>query len=227
MIFLVLGRGKTGRVVADVASERGHSVRVIGEEENANASALTAPMLAQFDVVIDFTTPEAVIPNLRACLANGARVVVGTTGWYDKLAEIRAICERRNGALLYGASFSVGVQAMYRLAEVLLPLVPGYEVSITETHHVSKKDKPSGTALTLKQSLLLGDPSRAIEIMSHREGDAVGSHVISARSGDDVIQIRHDSLSRRSFAVGAIRAAEWLAGKTGCYDFKEIYPQLR
>jgi 4-hydroxy-tetrahydrodipicolinate reductase len=227
MIFLVLGRGKTGRVVADVASERGHSVRVIGEEENANASALTAPMLAQFDVVIDFTTPEAVIPNLRACLANGARVVVGTTGWYDKLSEIRAICERRNGALLYGASFSVGVQAMYHLAEVLLPLVPRYEISITETHHVSKKDKPSGTALTLKQSLLLGDPSRAIEIMSHREGDAVGSHVISARSGDDVIQIRHDSLSRRSFAEGAIRAAEWLAGKTGCYDFKEIYPQLR
>jgi 4-hydroxy-tetrahydrodipicolinate reductase len=227
MIFLVLGRGKTGRVVADVASERGHSVRVIGEEENLNASALTAPMLAQFDVVIDFTTPEAVIPNMRACLANGARVVVGTTGWYEKLNEIRAICERRNGALLYGASFSVGVQAMYRLAEALLPLVPGYEISITETHHLGKKDKPSGTALTLKQSLLLGDPSRAIEIMSHREGDAVGSHVISARSGDDVIQLRHDSLSRRSFADGAIRAAEWLAGKTGCYDFKEIYPQLR
>jgi len=101
------------------------------------------------------------------------------------------------------------------------------EISITETHHLSKKDQPSGTALTLKQSLLLGDPSRAVEIMSHREGDAVGSHIISARSGDDVIQIRHDSLSRRSFADGAIRAAEWLAGKTGCYDFKEIYPQLR
>jgi 4-hydroxy-tetrahydrodipicolinate reductase len=100
MIFLVLGRGKTGRVVADIASERGHSVRVIGEEENANASALTAPMLAQFDVVIDFTTPEAVIHNMRACLANGARMVVGTTGWYDRLSEIRAICERRNGALL-------------------------------------------------------------------------------------------------------------------------------
>ena len=98
MIFLVLGRGKTGQVVADVASQRGHSVRVIGEEENTNASALTAPMLAQFDVVIDFTTPQAVIPNMRACLANGARMVVGTTGWYDKLDEIRALCERRSGA---------------------------------------------------------------------------------------------------------------------------------
>ena len=98
MIFLVLGRGKTGQVVADVASQRGHSVRVIGEEENRNASALTAPMLAQFDAVIDFTTPEAVIPNMRACFANGARVVVGTTGWYDKLPEMQVICERRGKA---------------------------------------------------------------------------------------------------------------------------------
>ena len=154
MIFLVLGRGKTGQVVADVASRRGHSVRVIGEEENTNASALTAPMLAQFDVVIDFTTPQAVISNMRACLANGARMVVGTTGWYDKLDEIRAICERRNGALLYGANFSIGMQVMYKLVRDLVPLVRGFEISISETHHEGKKDAPSGTALALKQSLL-------------------------------------------------------------------------
>src|SRR5271155_2221695 len=106
MIFLVLGRGRTGQVVAEVAHQRGHSVRVIGEEENKNASALTGPSLAAFDVVIDFTKPEAVIPNIRACFANGARVVVGTTGWYDKLDEMRAICERRSGGLVYGANFS-------------------------------------------------------------------------------------------------------------------------
>src|ERR1700691_6729470 len=126
MIFLVLGRGKTGQVVADVASQRGHSVRVIGEEENTNASALTAPMLAQFDVVIDFTTPQAVITNMRACLANGARMVVGTTGWYDKLDEIRAICERRNGALVYGANFSIGIQVMNHPAPDLGPLLVGF-----------------------------------------------------------------------------------------------------
>jgi 4-hydroxy-tetrahydrodipicolinate reductase len=226
MIFLVLGRGKTGRVVADVASQRGHSVRVIGEEENTNASALTGPMLAQFDVVIDFTTPQAVISNMRACFANGARVVVGTTGWYDKLNEMRAICERRNAALLYGANFSVGVHAMYRLARELVPLVRGYEISISETHHEGKKDAPSGTALGLKQALLEADPALQVEIVSHREGEAVGIHTITARSGDDVIQIRHEALSRRSFAEGAVRAAEWLCGKTGCYDFKEIYPRL-
>jgi 4-hydroxy-tetrahydrodipicolinate reductase len=227
MIFLVLGRGKTGQVVADVASQRGHSVRVIGEEENPNASALTAPMLAQFDAVIDFTTPQAVIPNMRACFANGARVVVGTTGWYDKLDEMRAICERRNAALLYGANFSVGIQVMYRLAKDLVPLVRGFELSISETHHQGKIDAPSGTALALKQALLQVDPALKVEIVSHRQGEAVGTHTLSARLGDDVIEIRHEALSRRSFAQGAVRAAEWLCGKTGCYDFSEIYPQLR
>jgi 4-hydroxy-tetrahydrodipicolinate reductase len=227
MIFLVLGRGKTGQVVADVASQRGHSVRVIGEEENANASALTAPMLAQFDVVIDFTTPQAVIPNMRACLANGASVVVGTTGWYDKLNEMRAICERRNAALVYGANFSIGVQVLYRLARDLVPLVHGYEISISETHHEGKKDAPSGTALALKQTLLEVDSALKVDIVSHREGEAVGTHTITARQNDDVIQIRHEALSRRSFAEGAVRAAEWLCGKKGCYDFREIYPRLR
>jgi len=227
MIFLVLGRGKTGRVVADVAAQRGHSVRVIGEEENANASALTGPMLAQFDAIFDFTTPQAVIPNVRACLANGARVVVGTTGWYEKLSEVRAICERRNGALVYGASFSVGIQVMYQLARQLVALAPGFEISITEVHHTSKKDTPSGTALGIKQALLEADPALKVEIISHREGDAVGTHTITAKLGDDVIQVRHDALSRQSFAEGAVRAAEWLCGKTGCYDFREIYPQLR
>jgi 4-hydroxy-tetrahydrodipicolinate reductase len=227
MNVLVLGRGKTGRIVAEVAAERGHSVRVIGEEENANASALTAPMLAGLDAVFDFTTPEAVLPNVRACLANGARVVVGTTGWYDKLSEVRSICDRRSGGMVYGANFSVGVQAMYRLARQLGPLVPGFEISITETHHSEKKDKPSGTAIALKQALLEGEPSLKVEIVSHREGDHVGTHTIIAKSGHDVIQIRHEAFSRRSFAEGAVRAAEWLSGRTGCYDFREIYPQLR
>jgi 4-hydroxy-tetrahydrodipicolinate reductase len=227
MIFLVLGRGKTGQVVAEVANQRGHSVRVIGEEENTNASALTGPMLAQFDAVIDFTTPEAVIANMRACFANGARVVVGTTGWYDKLEEMRAMCERRNAALLYGANFSVGIQVMYKLARELVPLVRGYAISITEIHHEGKKDAPSGTALALKQALLEIDPELKVEIVSLREGEAVGAHTITARLGDDVIEIRHEALSRRSFAEGAVRAAEWLSGKTGSYDFKHIYPRLQ
>src|SRR6201996_3045960 len=133
MIFLVLGRGKTGQVVADVAAQRGHSIRVIGEEENGNASALTGPMLAQFDAVIDFTTPEAVLHNLRACLANGARVVVGTTGWYEHLNDMRSLAERKRAGFLYGTNFSIGIQIMLRLARELATAAHNYKFSITET----------------------------------------------------------------------------------------------
>lgn len=115
---------------------------------------------------------------------------------------------------------------MYQLARQLVPLVHGFEISISETHHQSKKDAPSGTALALKQTLLEVDSTLKIQITSHREGEAVGTHTITARLGDDVVELRHESISRRSFAEGAVRAAEWLCGKTGCYDFKEIYPQL-
>jgi 4-hydroxy-tetrahydrodipicolinate reductase len=226
MLLLVLGRGRTGSLVAEMAREHGHSVRVIGEEENKDASALTAPMLNQFDAVIDFTTPEAVVPNLRACLSNGARVVVGTTGWYEKLDEMRAICLRRNAGLVYGANFSIGVQIAYSLADDLARLAKGFRIHVSETHHAGKKDAPSGTALVLKNVLETANPGLHIEITSHREGDSIGTHVITASSGDEVIEVRHEALSRRSFAEGGVRAAEWLAGRTGCYEFREIYPHL-
>ncbi len=226
MIFLILGRGKTGSVVADIAHEHGHSVRVIGEEENRDASALTRPMLAHFDAIIDFTTPEAVIPNLRACLASGARVVVGTTGWYSKLDEMRSLAEKRNAGLLYGTNFSIGVQALLRLTRELALTAKGYQYSIQETHHVTKLDKPSGTALSMKQALQTADPSIQVDIASFREGDAAGLHVLEARSDNDLIEIRHEAFSRRGFAEGAVRAAEWLAGRTGCYEFSDVFPLL-
>src|SRR6201993_345964 len=210
MLFLVLGRGKTGSLVAEVAHEHGHGVRVIGEEENRNASALTAPFLAGFDVVIDFTTPEAAVSNLRACLANGARVVVGTTGWYDRLDDMRDLAKRKGAALLYGTNFSIGVQALLRMARELAVTLPHYEFSITETHHASKKDAPSGTALSIRQVLENANPSLAVEITSKREGDAAGIHVVNARSAYDCIELRHEAFSRRPFAEGAICAAEWI-----------------
>lgn len=227
MLFLVLGKGKTGTIVAEIAHERGHGVRVIGEEENPNASALTPPCLAGVDAVIDFTTPEAVVPNMRACLANGARMVVGTTGWYQHLDEMRALATRRGAGLLYGTNFSVGVQAMFRVSRELVQAVnSGYRFSITETHHVTKKDAPSGTALSIRQVLQEVQPGLEVEITSKREGDASGIHVLEARSQNDVIEIRHEAFSRRGFAEGAVRAAEWLAGKTGCWDFREIFEQI-
>ncbi len=226
MLFLVLGRGKTGSLVAQVARERGHSVRVVGEEENRNAAALTAPVLAGFDAVIDFTTPEAAVKNMRACLANGARVVVGTTGWYSQLEDIKALCARRQAALLYSTNFSVGVQILFRLAGELAVAAHGYRFSITETHHASKKDAPSGTALSLKKIIEAARPGTSVEITSKREGEVPGIHEIEARSDNDVLSLRHEAHSRRGFAEGAVRAAEWIAGKTGCWDFVEIFEKL-
>ena len=226
MLFLVLGRGKTGSIVAEVAAERGHGVRVLGEEENSNASALNAPFLAGFDAIIDFTTPDAVVHNLRACLANGARVVVGTTGWYAHLNDMRALAERKGAGLLYGTNFSIGVQAMLRVARELALSAPDYKFSITETHHVSKKDAPSGTALTIKQVLQTANPALQVEITSKREGDASGIHVIEARSRNDVLELKHEAFSRRGFAEGAVRAAEWIAGKSGVWEFSEIASQI-
>jgi 4-hydroxy-tetrahydrodipicolinate reductase len=226
MLFLVLGRGKTGRVIADVAHEHGHGVRVVGEEENRNAMALTAPFLATFDAVIDFTTPEAAVHNMRACLANGARMVVGTTGWYDHLNDMRSLAARKGAGFLYGTNFSIGVQAFYRLARELAVAVPTYHFEITETHHASKKDAPSGTALSIRQAVQTANPSLSVEILSKREGDVAGVHILEARSDDELIELKHESFSRRAFAEGAVRAAEWIAGKTGVWDFSEIANQL-
>ncbi|HTV04123.1 MAG TPA: 4-hydroxy-tetrahydrodipicolinate reductase [Acidobacteriaceae bacterium] len=227
MLFLVLGRGKTGSIVAEVAHQRGHGVRMLGEEENRNASALNAPFLAGFDAVIDFTTPEAVIPNLRACLANGAHVVVGTTGWYAHLNDMRALAERKGAGFLYGTNFSIGVQAMLRVARELALAAPDYKFSITEIHHASKKDAPSGTALTIKQVLQTANPALQVEITSKREGDASGIHIIEASSQNDAIELKHEAFSRRGFAEGAVRAAEWIAGKSGVWEFSEIASQIR
>jgi 4-hydroxy-tetrahydrodipicolinate reductase len=226
MLFLVLGRGRTGSLVAEVAHERGHGVRVVGEEENRNAAALTAPFLAGFDAVIDFTTPESAVQNMRACLANGARVVVGTTGWYEHLKDMRALCERRGAALLYSPNFSIGVQALFKVARELALSAPGYRFSITETHHAGKVDAPSGTALSLKKIIEAASPGTSVEIASKREGEVPGIHEVLARSDNDSISLKHEAYSRRGFAEGAVRAAEWIAGKTGCWDFQEIVKDL-
>jgi 4-hydroxy-tetrahydrodipicolinate reductase len=226
MQFLILGRGKTGSVVADVAHERGHGVRVVGEEENHNASALNAPFLARFDAVIDFTTPESAVSNMRACLANGTRMVVGTTGWYQHLDSLRSLALRKETGFLYGTNFSVGVLAIFKLARDLAQAVPQYKFKIMETHHAEKKDAPSGTALSIRQALQTIHPSLAVEIISKREGDAFGTHVVEARSANDVIEIKHEAFSRRGFAEGAVRAAEWIVGKTGVWEFSEIAGQM-
>jgi 4-hydroxy-tetrahydrodipicolinate reductase len=225
MLILVLGKGKTGSLVAEVARERGHGVRALDINENEHASALTAPNLAGVDVVIDFTAPEAAVENIRAVLALGGRIVVGTTGWYKHLPELKALALQRGGGLLYGTNFSIGVQKLFRLTAELAQL-DGYSFAIDETHHTSKLDAPSGTALTLKEIILSVRPGIEIPVTSHRIGDAKGEHIVTAKSEHDTLEIRHDAASRRGFALGAIRGAEWLAGKAGAWEFREIFGEL-
>lgn len=225
MLILVLGKGKTGSLVAEVARERGHSVRALDINENEHAVALTAPNLAGVDVVIDFTSPEAALENMRAVLSLGCRIVVGTTGWYGQLAEMKALAARRGGGLLYGTNFSIGVQKLFRLTAELAQL-KGYSFSVEETHHTTKVDAPSGTALTLKEIILSVQPGIDVPVTSHRVGDAKGEHVVTAKSEHDVLELRHDAHSRRGFALGAVRGAEWLAGKSGAWEFREIFPEL-
>lgn len=225
MLILVLGKGKTGSLVAEVARERGHGVRALDIHENEHASALTAPNLAGVDIVIDFTAPEAAVENIRAVLALGGRIVVGTTGWYKQLDELKALAAKRGGGLLYGTNFSIGVQKLFRLTAELAQL-DGYSFSIDETHHTSKLDAPSGTALTLKEILLSVRPGVEIPVTSHRVGDAKGEHIVTAKSEYDTLELRHDASSRRGFAMGAVRGAEWLAGKSGAWEFREIFAEL-
>jgi len=226
MTILVLGKGKTGSLVADVASERGHGVRALDINENRGASALTAPTLAGIDAVIDFTSAEAAVENMRAVLALGCRIVVGTTGWYAHLDAMRDLAHRRGGSLLYGTNFSIGVQKLFRLTADLARL-EGYQFSIDETHHITKLDAPSGTAITLQEIIHSVRPGSYVPIASHRVGDAHGEHVVTAKNDIDVLELRHDAASRRGFALGAVRAAEWLAKQqSGAWDFREIFDQL-
>ena len=228
MRMLVLGHGKTGKLVAAVAAERGHSVHVLDAKENADASALTPPFVAGFDVVIDFTTPQAAVQNMRACLATGARMVIGTTGWYDKLADMRRLAERKQAGLLYGSNFSVGVQVMLQLAAAMGSALKGagYEFSVQETHHAGKLDSPSGTALSLARVVEKAAGSAQVPIEAKREGDVMGLHVVEARGAADRLVLTHEASSRRGFAEGAVRAAEWVATRTGCFDFQDVYTQM-
>jgi 4-hydroxy-tetrahydrodipicolinate reductase len=138
---------------------------------------------------------------------------------------MKALAAKRGGALLYGTNFSIGVQKLFRLTAELARL-EGYTFSISETHHVTKVDAPSGTAITLEQIIKAARPDAKVEITSHRIEDAKGEHIVKAVSEVDEIELRHDAFSRRGFALGAVRAAEWVAGKSGAWEFREIFDQL-
>jgi 4-hydroxy-tetrahydrodipicolinate reductase len=226
MKFLVLGRGKTGALVAEVATERKHEVRSLASQENQDGRGLTPQLLKEIDVVIDFTTPHAAIPNIIRCAEAGVPVVVGTTGWYQHMDKVRELVQQRKSAFLYGSNFSVGVNLFFKAIQAVAPaMAKGYRANIVEKHHVHKKDTPSGTAVTI-QKILQSGTEQEIEISSLREGETVGMHLVVLDSAYDTLLFSHDAKSRLGFAEGAVRAAEWIKGKTGFYEFPEIVGQL-
>jgi 4-hydroxy-tetrahydrodipicolinate reductase len=226
MNLLILGRGKTGSLVAEVSTTRRHHVRVLSAAENANGRALTPEALAATDVVIDFTTPAAVVPNAEACVRANKNLVIGTTGWYEQLPRLREMVLSAKTGFLYGSNFSIGVNLFFEIAATAgVALKYDYSGQIFERHHEHKKDAPSGTALTI-QKIVREAGGHELEITSFREGDAVGMHEVVLNSASDRIYLSHDAKSRQGFAEGAVRAAEWLAGKTGFYEFRNVWREL-
>jgi len=199
MNLLILGRGKTGALVAEAARARRHHVQVLCAAENRAASTLTSDSLSAIDVVIDFTTAAAAVANAEACIRAKKHIVVGTTGWYDQLPRLREMVLAAQTGFLYGSNF--------------------------ERHYAQKKDAPSGTAITI-QKIVRETGGQEVEIVSFREGDAVGMHELVFNSAGDRIYLCHDAKSRQGYAVGAVRAAEWLAAKTGFYEFRNVWREL-
>ena len=226
MHLLILGRGKTGSLVAEVAQQRHHKTQILGSADNAGGAGLRRERLDAVDLVIDFTTPAAVMANITAVCAAGKNMVVGTTGWHGELPRVRKLVEQHKTGLVYAANFSIGVNLFFDVARAAgaAPLY-GYLPQIFERHHAHKKDAPSGTAIALQR--IVKEAGRVEpEITSFREGEVVGMHELVMESANDRIYLCHDAASRRGFAEGAILAAEWLAGKKGFFDFKDIWRDL-
>ncbi len=200
MNLLILGRGKTGSLVAEVARERRHRVRVFSTAENAGGIALTPDSLAATDAVIDFTTPASVVANAEACILARKNLVVGTTGWYDQVPRLREMVLSARTGFLYGSNFSIGVNLFFEIVA-------------------------TATALTI-QKIVRESGGEEIEIVSFREGDAVGMHELVFNSAADRIYLCHDAKSREGYAEGAVRAAEWLAAKTGFFEFRNVWRDL-
>jgi 4-hydroxy-tetrahydrodipicolinate reductase len=230
MNILLLGRGKTGSLVEQLARQRGHDIRTVGAAENACGEALASEKLGGIDVVIDFTSPSCIVANIEACIAAGKSMVVGTTGWYQELDRIRQLVESRGTGFIYAANFSIGVNLFYDVARAAAAaLQHEYSGQIFERHQAQKKDAPSGTALAIQRLISEAsgaDQGTSLEITSFREGDVVGMHEVVLDSTADRIYLCHDAKSRQGFADGAVRAAEWIAGKKGFYDFKDVWREL-
>ena len=223
----LLGYGKMGKTIAQLAPQRGCHVRLTMDiDANAEGAGITGKNLRGVDVCVDFTTPDAVLTNIRRVAEVGCNLVVGTTGWCDRLDDVRKLVEGAGIGMVYGANFSIGVQLFYRAARATAELFarfPMYEPYIAETHHRFKKDAPSGTAIELSKQVQPCLPGRDIPVSSIRGGYAPGTHELVFDSEADTVVLSHTARSRHGFAEGALYAARWVVGKKGLFAFSEVF----
>ena len=226
MRIVIVGDGKMGRSVASLAETRGHAIHaMIGGSENAGARALTSERLKGADVAVEFTKPDAAVANLERLIDAGVPVVTGTTGWQDQLPRITARIERRGGALLHAANFSLGVHLFLRAARDLAHRFAGhpeFDAFILEEHHAAKVDAPSGTARELLGRARSADPARTFPITSVRAGATPGTHLVAYDGPYERVTLAHVARSREGFAAGALAAAEWLPGHCGIYTVEDM-----
>ena len=230
MKIALIGYGKMGKMIEQIAISRGHEIVSIIDIDNLQDFESEA--FASADVAIEFTSPTTAYDNIRACIEAGVAVLSGSTGWMERKAEIDALCRQKGGAFFYSSNYSVGVNILFRLNRWLAGVMgnmPQYNVEIEEIHHIHKLDAPSGTAATLAEDMKEASGGRIVvakeDIVSVREGEVPGTHTITYDSPEDTLTVSHRAKSRRGLAVGAVLAAEWLVGRTGIFtmdDFLKI-----
>ncbi len=235
MNIALIGYGKMGKAIEEIALQRGHTIVLTIDFDNQHD--FTRENLQKADVAIEFTGPHSAVENITRCLQYGVPLVCGSTGWLEKWEAVKKLCEEENGSLLYASNFSVGVNLFFELNQYLAKLMsshPGYNVSMEEIHHTQKKDAPSGTAITLAEQVLqhitgkskwvndaTSNPAE-LSIISKRIDPAPGTHSIKYSSEIDDIEIIHTAHSRKGFATGAVLAAEFLNGKKGIFSMKQV-----
>lgn len=234
MNIAIIGYGKMGKMIEQLAIAKGHSIGLIIDIENQ--SDLNTENLKSIDCAIEFTTPQAAVNNFLTCFENGIPVVSGTTGWLNQLDMVKTKCLHHNGAFFYASNFSLGVNILFKLNDYLAQIMEkfkDYNVTIDETHHIHKLDKPSGTAISLANQILEKNQSKQqwslnpansndLKISSHRKDEIVGIHKITYQSPIDEITIAHEAFSRKGFIIGAIMSAEFLKDKKGIFGMDDL-----
>ena len=235
MKIALLGYGKMGKIIEEIALLRKHEIILKIDIDNLND--FTKENISKADVAIEFTGPHSAYENVKKAISLGASVVCGSTGWLDKLDEIKKLVGEKNGAFIYSSNYSVGVNIFFELNKKLAALMSphsDYEAIIEETHHTQKKDAPSGTAITLAEQILeqnkkkkrwineVSDNPEDLEIISQRIDPAPGTHSVKYSSAIDDIEIIHTAHSRKGFALGAVMAAEFLKSKKGIFSMKDV-----